>query len=157
MGSPFSAAFSRKVPRYTSYPTATQSSDRVGPACHTAWLQRPPRSAAVSLYLHIPYCRQLCWYCGCHLRVTRDNHPLVRYRDALLAKIGTVTRILGEVPPVVGSFVAFRRTDNSWHGHRPYVGPRRYIMIDCMVDAATAGRELARHRFSAQAKRLLPW
>ncbi len=94
----FSAAFSRKVPRYTSYPTAAQFSDRVGPTCHTAWLQRLPRSAAVSLYLHIPYCRQLCWYCGCHMRVARDNHPLARYSDALLAEIRTVTGILGFRP-----------------------------------------------------------
>ncbi len=78
-------------------------------------------------------------------------------RLRLLRGPSDIDDVIAEVPPVAGSFVAFRRTDNSWHGHQPYVGPRRYIMINWMVDAATAGRELARHRFSAQAKRLLPW
>lgn len=65
--------------------------------------------------------------------------------------------VIAEVPPVAGTFVAFRRTENSWHGHRPYSGPRRYVMINWMVDGASAGRELARHRLSARVKRWLPW
>ena len=98
MDSSLVAAFSRKVPRYTSYPTAAQFSEAVGSVCHATWLQRLPRAALVSLYLHIPYCRQLCWYCGCHMRVARGDAPLARYSDALLAEIGTIGRTMGFRP-----------------------------------------------------------
>lgn len=64
---------------------------------------------------------------------------------------------VAEIAPVTGSFVAFRRTENSWHGHRPYEGPRRYVMINWMADDAIAHREVSRHRMAAKAKRLLSW
>lgn len=92
------AAVGRKVPRYTSYPTAAQFSNVVGPVCFATWLQRLSRATVTSLYIHIPYCRQLCWYCGCHMRVARGDEPLARYSDALLAEIGTVGRTLGFRP-----------------------------------------------------------
>jgi hypothetical protein len=59
-----------------------------------------------------------------------------------------------EVAPEAGTLAAFRRTDNSYHGHRPFVGVRRYVMFNWMVDQAAVTRELARHRLSAQVKRL---
>jgi oxygen-independent coproporphyrinogen-3 oxidase len=94
------AAFSRSVPRYTSYPTAAQFNEHVGPACYGAWLERVPFEARLSLYLHIPYCRELCWYCGCHMRVARRDDVLARYRDALLKEIASVRRRLGFRPEV---------------------------------------------------------
>ncbi|RMF72892.1 MAG: hypothetical protein D6740_04740, partial [Alphaproteobacteria bacterium] len=57
-----------RLPRYTSYPTA----DRFGPLCeadHRAWLAAVPAGEPVSLYVHLPFCRQLCWYCGCHTTI----------------------------------------------------------------------------------------
>lgn len=62
--------------------------------------------------------------------------------------------VIAEVPPDAGSFVAFRRTENSWHGHTPYAGPRRYIMINWMSDPAVAEREMSRHRLTARIKRV---
>lgn len=59
-----------------------------------------------------------------------------------------------EVPPLAGTLIAFRRTANSWHGHRPYDGVRRAIMLNWMTDAATARRELRRHAVSAGFKSL---
>ena len=63
--------------------------------------------------------------------------------------------VLVEVPPEEGTLVAFRRTDNSFHGHKPFVGPRRVIQLNWVTDAWTVRRELLRHRASAWAKRLL--
>jgi hypothetical protein len=60
-----------------------------------------------------------------------------------------------EVPPLDGTLVAFRRSGNSWHGHRPYEGERRYVMFNWMTRPSAALREVARHRLSAFAKRLL--
>jgi SM-20-related protein len=65
--------------------------------------------------------------------------------------------LVAEVPPELGTFVAFRRAENSWHGHTPYAGPRRYVMINWVDDPAVAERELARHRLSACLKRAATW
>jgi len=62
--------------------------------------------------------------------------------------------MIAEVPPLAGTLIAFRRTPNSWHGHRPYEGVRRAIMLNWMTDAATARRELRRHVVSAGFKSL---
>ena len=59
-----------------------------------------------------------------------------------------------EVAPEAGTLAAFRRTDNSYHGHRPFVGVRRYVMFNWMVDQAAVTRELAPPSPVAQVKRL---
>jgi SM-20-related protein len=63
--------------------------------------------------------------------------------------------MLAEVPPVNGTLLAFRRSDNSWHGHAPFDGVRRIIMLNWMTSPAAARRELGRHAVSAGIKRLL--
>ena len=63
--------------------------------------------------------------------------------------------MLAEVPPLLGTLVMFRRSECSFHGHEPFVGVRRYVMINWMTSSLTAQRELMRHRISAQAKRVL--
>ena len=65
--------------------------------------------------------------------------------------------VIAEVPPAAGTFVAFRCGDNSWHGHKPYAGARRAIMINWMTHPAAARRETLRHRFSARVKALTGW
>jgi hypothetical protein len=64
---------------------------------------------------------------------------------------------VGEVPPNGGTLIAFRRSDRSYHGHKPYVGVRRYVMFNWMTDAKAMARELARHRMSARLKGFVPW
>jgi hypothetical protein len=59
-----------------------------------------------------------------------------------------------EVPPLGGTLITFRRTDTSWHGHKPYDGSRKAIMLNWMVDAAAARRETLRHTLSAGVKSL---
>ena len=53
------------VPRYTSYPTAAQFSDAVGADAMLERIDQIAQGTPVSLYLHIPYCHDICWYCGC--------------------------------------------------------------------------------------------
>ena len=53
------------VPRYTSYPTAAEFRAKVGLADQCRWLRDLDTTEAVSVYLHVPYCRELCLYCGC--------------------------------------------------------------------------------------------
>jgi hypothetical protein len=58
-----------------------------------------------------------------------------------------------EVAPDCGTLVAFRRSERSYHGHKPFVGERRYVMLNWMASRAAAERELARHRLSARVHR----
>ena len=75
-------------------------------------------------------------------------------RLRLLRGPDDIEDMIAEVPPDAGTLLAFRRTDNSWHGHKPFDGVRRSIMLNWMVDAATMRRELRRHALSAGVKSL---
>ena len=57
-----------RVPRYTSYPTAPHFHSGIGNDDYRAWLSRISPQTALSLYLHIPFCDRLCWFCGCHTK-----------------------------------------------------------------------------------------
>jgi oxygen-independent coproporphyrinogen III oxidase len=82
------------VPRYTSYPTAAEFTSAIGPSNHEAWLRRLDLRDSVSVYLHVPYCRQLCHYCGCHTKVARRDEVIQAYREKLEDEIWLVARHL---------------------------------------------------------------
>src|SRR5690606_29906074 len=84
-----------RLPRYTSYPTAPHFSADVGPDVYGSWLGEIPADALGSLYLHIPYCRRMCWYCGCNTTVTQRHEPVADYVAALSREIGMVRERLG--------------------------------------------------------------
>ena len=62
-----------------------------------------------------------------------------------------------EVPPVAGTLLAFRRGERSWHGHPPFVGPRRVIQLNWVTGDDVVRREQTRHRVSAWVKKLVPF
>ncbi len=78
-------------------------------------------------------------------------------RLRLLRSGGDITDYFTEVPPNGGTLVSFLRSDNSWHGHEPYEGERRYIMFNWMTSQAALEADLRRHRISAKAKKLNPF
>ena len=78
---------------------------------------------------------------GGRLRLLRSGHDL--------------DDVLVEVPPVEGTLVAFRRTDNSWHGHKGFIGPRRVIQFNWVTTQGYQRREFVRHRISAWTKKAL--
>lgn len=59
-----------------------------------------------------------------------------------------------EVPPAEGTLLAFRRSETSWHGHKPFVGPRRVLQLNWVTSDRFAKRERRRHAVSAFFKRL---
>lgn len=61
-----------------------------------------------------------------------------------------------EVPPVDGTLLVFPNGPTTWHGHRPFVGPRHTVQLNYMTTDAKARYEMRRHRVSALVKRLLP-
>jgi len=71
-----------RLPRYTSYPTAPHFAP-LAECGYRAWLAGMAPDAALSLYLHVPFCAALCWYCGCHTTVTRNEARIARYGAAL--------------------------------------------------------------------------
>ena len=89
--------YDRPGPRYTSYPTAVAFHDGVGPEIYAEHLAEAARreSDPLSLYLHLPFCRERCWYCGCNVVITSKTDVERRYRQALLAEVREVGRRLG--------------------------------------------------------------
>ncbi|MFD2032225.1 hypothetical protein ACFSKM_21520 [Ancylobacter dichloromethanicus] len=85
----------RAVPRYTSYPTAPHFTGAVGPQVHAGWLGALPREASVSLYLHVPFCPALCFYCGCTTKATQRAEPVAAYAGRLEREIGLVAAGVG--------------------------------------------------------------
>lgn len=83
------------VPRYTSYPASPHFSPAIDATEYRRRLRSLPEGSAVSIYLHIPFCREMCWYCGCHTTVTRRQSPVSRYVNSLVAEIGLVASEIG--------------------------------------------------------------
>lgn len=73
-------------PRYTSYPTALEFDERYCEADFLRAVNRYPQRP-LSLYLHIPFCHRLCYFCGCNKQITRQRHKADRYLDALEVEI----------------------------------------------------------------------
>ncbi|MDA9446584.1 MULTISPECIES: oxygen-independent coproporphyrinogen III oxidase [Bradyrhizobium] len=84
-----------RLPRYTSYPTAPHFSTAVGPDAYASWLAELPAGASASLYLHVPFCREMCWYCGCHTQIVRRDELIAGYQRTLRNEIEQVAATLG--------------------------------------------------------------
>ena len=77
----------RPAPRYTSYPPATAFTDAVTPCDVAAWAAELAADAPLSLYVHIPFCERLCWYCGCHTSVPNGYARIAAYMADLHREI----------------------------------------------------------------------
>ncbi|WBX85967.1 radical SAM protein [Sphingosinicella microcystinivorans] len=84
---------SSAVPRYTSYPTAAEFRP-VEAAFHAQGLAAVEAETSLSLYLHIPYCDAICWYCGCNTGAAGHRRRLGAYMQALDREVATVARML---------------------------------------------------------------
>ncbi|WP_395395805.1 oxygen-independent coproporphyrinogen III oxidase [Novosphingobium sp. BL-8A] len=80
------------VPRYTSFPTAAEFGEGVGPSDFATALQNA--RGDVSLYVHIPFCEKICWYCGCNTSVANRTDRVASYLDALHREIVLVAEHL---------------------------------------------------------------
>ena len=89
------------VPRYTSYPTAQHFHPGIKAETYLDWLGGLAPDARLSLYLHVPFCAQMCWYCGCHTKVVRRYEPIADYAGSLAQEAAMVAAALPEGPRVV--------------------------------------------------------
>jgi hypothetical protein len=134
------------VPRYTSYLPAAQFSDAVGEADLLARLDGMKADTPLSLYVHIPYCHDICWYCGCNTGAAIRVQRLT----------GAIRRLFGgrgkAVQPCGLEAVGWRRPPASSGGGGaagPGCGARHPLLRDA---AARASRAAA----AAHAGRSLP-
>jgi oxygen-independent coproporphyrinogen III oxidase len=88
------------VPRYTSYPTAADFTPEVGASDHATWLGSLDGREGASVYLHVPYCREICLYCGCNTKMAVRDDVVAAYRRALEAEIDLVAGLIKAKPGV---------------------------------------------------------
>ena len=88
-------SYAKPVPRYTSYPTAPHFHAGIGAAQASRWLDALPAASRLSLYFHVPFCRSLCWFCGCHTTITHRADRIEKYLGLLHAEIALVAKHLG--------------------------------------------------------------
>lgn len=81
-----------RLPRYTSYPTAPHFAPLPDKSVYPDWIAAIPRDEQTSVYLHIPFCRSMCWYCGCHTTITERDRPILDYLDVLHQEIELVAK-----------------------------------------------------------------
>jgi oxygen-independent coproporphyrinogen III oxidase len=120
MNSASLALAERAAPRYTSYPTAPHFSAAVGREQTRQWLGELSDAATLSLYFHVPFCAEICAYCGCHTKALRQEAPLTVYKETLLR----------EIELVASATKARRVVSIHWGGGTPgMLGPARFLEI----------------------------
>jgi oxygen-independent coproporphyrinogen-3 oxidase len=85
---------SESLPRYTSYPTAPHFSPKVDRDLYQTWLGLISPRQTASVYMHIPFCRSMCWYCGCHTSIVKRDEPVAAYTAALHCEIELIAQQL---------------------------------------------------------------
>ncbi len=88
------AKYDLRVPRYTSYPTAPHFHPGVTGETYGGWLGEMDPKLELSLYLHIAFCAEMCWFCGCHTKITKRYGPVAAYMEALWREIELVADAL---------------------------------------------------------------
>ena len=86
------------VPRYTSYPTANHFVPGGGSALTEQFHAAIRDAQTVSVYIHIPYCDRMCWFCGCHTKQTASYEPVRRYIGTLRKEVLLLAATLGKKP-----------------------------------------------------------
>ena len=86
--------YGTNVPRYTSYPTAPHFLDTVQGAEYRNWLATLSSATPLSLYFHVPFCAEMCSFCGCRKKIVRRYEPIARYLKTLEAEVDLVAAAL---------------------------------------------------------------
>ncbi len=134
----------RNVPRYTSYPTAPHFTAEVGPDKYAHWLGTLPREATLSLYIHVPFCTELCHYCGCNTRAVRKREPVEAYAERLIEEIALLDTLAGR-----------KLTHLHWGGGTPSIlGPQWLETIAARLASLFDLAALREHAIELDPRRL---
>lgn len=138
----------RAVPRYTSYPTAPHFSAAVTGADYEAWLAALAPDDTLSIYLHVPFCRALCHYCGCHTKAVLRPEPVAQYAELLAREIGWLAGHAG----------SRRVTRIHWGGGTPaMLGEETLRRLAAALDAAFDLSDLVEHAIELDPRYVTPW
>jgi len=149
------ARMAKNGPRYTSYPTADRYSPTFGERHYRVALEARARRAGepLSLYIHIPFCESVCYYCACNKIVTRHHDRATRYLAALEREIALHTEVLGEGEPVsqlhfgggTPTFLSDEELERLMAVLRTRFAFQPDAEISIEVDPRTVGRERLAH------------
>ncbi|TMM51773.1 oxygen-independent coproporphyrinogen III oxidase [Sulfitobacter sabulilitoris] len=114
--------FDTGLPRYTSYPTAPVFSPAVGASFQASELQALDPVDPVSVYVHLPFCERLCWFCACRTQGVQSLAPVERYLD-------TLERELDQIKALTPKGLTMGRL--HWGGGTPTILPPQ--MIDRLI------------------------
>jgi len=147
--------YNQPGPRYTSYPTAPHFHREYGPESFANDLAAASPDTPLSLYLHLPFCRSLCYYCGCHMTVTRDRERIERYLSALKREIDGMARRLNTERPVVqihwGGGTPSYLTADQIRDLGQHLHDRFNIAADAEISLEADPRTLTEERLAAAA------
>lgn len=90
----YSGLFESRVPRYTSYPPANRFLSAEGQLHQVQWLDGVPHGSQLSLYVHLPYCKAICWFCACRTQAAENDAVVTDYVEALLKELEAVSNHL---------------------------------------------------------------
>ncbi|MEE4189573.1 MAG: oxygen-independent coproporphyrinogen III oxidase [Roseobacter sp.] len=110
--------FDARVPRYTSYPTAAVFSPNTGASFQKAGLETLDSNDPVSVYIHIPFCERLCWFCACHTQGTQTLGPVESYIETLETELEMLRRTIP---------AGLRMGRLHWGGGTPTILPQPLI------------------------------
>lgn len=110
--------FDERLPRYTSYPPAPAFNADIGPAFQAQALQALDPDEPISLYLHIPFCERLCWFCACRTQGISSLAPVEHYLTTLEAELALVAKHLP---------AKLRLRQMHWGGGTPTILPPALI------------------------------
>jgi oxygen-independent coproporphyrinogen-3 oxidase len=85
----------RNLPRYTSYPTALAFEPLDAHPQARGWIGETQASDPVSAYVHVPFCRRLCWYCGCHTTVAHEYDRIGAFYEVARREVDLIAAALG--------------------------------------------------------------
>ena len=110
--------FDERLPRYTSYPPAPAFNSDTGAAFQIEALESLDPATPISLYLHIPFCERLCWFCACRTQGVRSIAPVEHYIGTLEAELALIAQ---HAPGKL------RVRQMHWGGGTPTILPPRLI------------------------------
>lgn len=132
--------FDAKVPRYTSYPTAPHFGPGIDADDFAGWVGAIPEGSEISLYVHVPFCRRLCWFCACRTQGTQSDRPVAAYLEVLKRELA----LLGQTLPQ-----GVRLSRLHWGGGTPtLLGPQ--MMADLAGAIADVAEFAEAYEFSVE-------